>query len=63
MTQKFTYEIILKVQREGLLTLPVADFHVKGTLNPEKDFAEQLADTYLRYLARIRPKLEKARPR
>jgi hypothetical protein len=63
MTQTFAYEIVLKVQREGLLTLPIADFHVKGRLDAEKGFAGQLADTYLRYLARLRPKLEKARPR
>jgi hypothetical protein len=61
MTQRFTYEIILKVQREGLLTLPIADFHVQGTLDADKDFGQQLADTCTRYLARIRPKLEKAR--
>jgi hypothetical protein len=61
MTRKFTYEIILKVQHEGLLTLPVADFHVQGTLDADKDFRQQLGDTCTRCLARIRPKLEKAR--
>ena len=63
MTYRYTYEITLKVQREGLLTLPIADFHVQGTLDAEKDFAGQIGDTYAQYLARVRPKLEKARGR
>jgi hypothetical protein len=61
MTQKFTYEVILKVQHEGLLTIPVADFRVQGRLDADRDFGQQLADVCARYLARIRPKLEKAR--
>jgi hypothetical protein len=61
MTQKFTYKIVLKVQHEGLLTVPVADFHVEGTLDPARDFAGQIAETHARYLARIRPRLERAR--
>ena len=32
----YRYTIIMKVQREGLLTVPVADFHVEGRLDPEK---------------------------
>ena len=61
MTTKFTYEIILKVQREGLLTIPIADFHVKGRLDAERDFAGQLSETFVAHLTRIRPKLERAR--
>jgi hypothetical protein len=61
MTYRYHYAIILKVHREGLLTLPIADFHVEGTLDPDKDFAEQIGETHARYLERIRSKLEKAR--
>ena len=61
MAYRYTYEIVLKVQREGLLTLPIADFRVQGTLDRDKDFAGQLGETCLRYLAGVRPKLEKAR--
>jgi hypothetical protein len=61
MTQRFTYEIILNVQQEGLLTIPVAGFHVRGTLDADRDFGRQLGDTCTQYLARIGPKLEKAR--
>jgi hypothetical protein len=61
MPAKFTYEITLKVQREGLMTIPVADFRVQGSLDPDKDLAGQIGDTYARYLAGVRPKLEKAR--
>lgn len=61
MTQSFTYEITLKVQRESLLTVPIAGFHVAGRLDTGKDFAAQLEKTHARYLARIHPKLEEAR--
>jgi hypothetical protein len=61
MNQKFTYKIILKVQRERLLTVPIADIHVEGTLDPGQDFAGQIADAHARHLERVRPKLEKAR--
>jgi hypothetical protein len=61
MTYRYHYTIILKVRRDGLLTLPIADFHVEGTLDPDRDFARQIADVHSRYLASIRPKLKKAR--
>lgn len=61
MPQRFTYEIILKVQREGLFTLPVAGFHVRGTLDTRKDLSQQIGETIAEHVARIRPKLEKAR--
>jgi hypothetical protein len=61
MTRRFTYEIIVKVQREGLLTLPIADFHVLGSLDPESDFGRQLEATFAASLARVQPKLTKAR--
>jgi hypothetical protein len=61
MTQRFTYEITLTVRREGLLTLPIADVHVRGTLDAERDFARQLNETVAGQITRIRPKQEKAR--
>jgi hypothetical protein len=61
MSYRYHYAIILKVHREGLLTLPIADFHVEGTLDPDQDFARQIAAVHSRYLARISPKLKKAR--
>lgn len=61
MTQRFTYEITLKVQREGLLTIPIADFRVQGRLDPGKEFAGQLGETITEHLARVHPKLENAR--
>lgn len=60
MTYRYNYTIILKVHREGLLTLPIADFHVEGTLDPDKDFASQIAAVHAHYLARISPRLKKA---
>ena len=61
MNPKFTYKMILKVQREGLLTVPIADIHVESTLDPGRDFAGQIAETHARYLERIRSRLDKAR--
>jgi hypothetical protein len=61
MAQKFTYDIVLKVQREGPLTLPIADVRVQGTLDPGKDFAGQLEKAVAEHLARIQLTLEKAR--
>jgi hypothetical protein len=49
MHPKFTYEIIVKVDRECLLTVPIADF------------ARELDESFTRNLAGIRPRLEKAR--
>jgi hypothetical protein len=63
MTQRITYEITVKVQREGLLTLPIAGFRVQGTLDPGRNFAEQLGETITEQLARVHSKLEKARRR
>jgi hypothetical protein len=61
--QKFTYKMILEVQHQGLLTVPIADIRVEGTLDLDRDFAEQIGETHARHLERIRPKLEKARRR
>jgi hypothetical protein len=63
MTQRITYEITVKVQREGLLTLPIAGFRVRGTLDPARNFAKQLGETITEQLARVLSKLEKARRR
>ncbi|WP_152054201.1 hypothetical protein [Tautonia marina] len=62
MTQQFTYEIMLNVEREGLLTIPIAGFRVQGWLDTDRDFAEQLEERIAEHLRRIVPKLEKARP-
>jgi hypothetical protein len=61
--QKFTYKVILEVQHQGLLSVPIAAIHVEGTLDPDRDFAGQIAETQARHLERIRPRLEKARRR
>ncbi len=61
MMQKSTYEMTLKLRREGLLPVPVADVCARGTFDPGKEFAGQLLETIGQQLARMRPDLEKAR--
>jgi hypothetical protein len=55
------YEITVKVQRKFLLTIPVADIHVCGRLDPRLEFGQQIANIFNEHLARIQAKLEKAR--
>jgi hypothetical protein len=51
----------LEVQHKSLLTVPIADIQVEGTLDPDRDFASQIAEAHARHLERIRPTLERAR--
>ena len=60
MTQRYTYEIILKVEREGLLTVPVTDFRVLGRLDPERDFVSQFVERFAEHLSRRKRDREKA---
>jgi hypothetical protein len=57
----YEYEIRVNVQRKHLLTVPIADFHVSGRLDPGREFTQQVAAIFTRYLAEIQPKLERAR--
>ena len=57
----YEYEILVKVERKHLMTIPIADFYVQGRFRRQKDFADQLGESFAERLARIRPKLEKAR--
>jgi hypothetical protein len=57
----YEYEILVKVHRKFLVTIPIADFHVSGRLDPEQEFTQQVARTFSEHLARIRAKLDRAR--
>jgi hypothetical protein len=61
INRQFTYKMKLEVQHKSLLTVPIADIQVEGTLDPDRDFASQIAEAHARHLERIRPTLEKAR--
>jgi hypothetical protein len=61
MTTQFRYETTLKVQGEGVLTLPVADFRVSGRLDTGRDFAGQVGHSFGTFLNLIFPRLDKAR--